>query len=134
MSVKLGSSLDWLVKQFATIADPLHRLLKKDAEFSWTDDCELAFEKLKEALVTAPVLVYPMFGEGESFILVTDASMEGLGAVLGQKREDGHVHPVAYASRSLNPHEKNYSITELETLGLVWAVKHFRPYLLGHLC
>ena len=81
----LASYYRRFVKQFATIADPLHRLLKKDAEFSWTDDCKLAFEELKEALVPAPVLVYPRFGEGESFILETDASMEGLGAVLGQK-------------------------------------------------
>ena len=52
--------------------------------------------------------------------------------MLGQKQADGHIHPVAYASRSLHVHERNYCITELETLGLVWAVKHFRPYLLGH--
>lgn len=58
--------------------------------------------------------------------------MEGLGAVLGQKQSDGHVHPIAYASRSLHVHECNYSINEIEILGLVWAVKNFRPYLLGH--
>ena len=45
-----------------------------------------------------------------------------------------HVHPIVYGSRSLQPHETNYAITELETLALVWAVKMFRPYILGHYC
>ena len=107
----LASYYRRFVKQFAAIADPLHRLLKKDTEFSWSKDCQSSFEQLKQALITAPVLVYPRFGEDKSFVLETDASLDGLGAILGQKQEDGHVHPVAYASRSLNPHEKNYSIT-----------------------
>ena len=58
----------------------------------------------------------------------------GLGAVLAQNKEDGHVHPVAFASRTLNSQEKNYGITEMETLAMVWAAKHFHPYLLGHHC
>ena len=94
--------------------------------------CEAAFCKLKELLVTAPLLAYPHFGPDRDFILETDASGIELGAVLSQKQDDGHLHPIAYASRSLNPHEKNYCISELETLGLVWAVRYFRPYLLGH--
>ena len=57
-----------------------------------------------------------------------------MGAVLSQKQADGYLHPVAYASRSLQPNERNYCISELETLALVWAVKHFRAYLLGHRC
>ena len=128
----LASYYRRFVSGFAAIAGPLHSLLKKDAEFVWSEECQVAFDPLKESLVTAPVLVYPRFGSGEEFILETDASLEGLGAVLGQKQADGHIHPVAYASRSLHVHERNYCITELETLGLVWAVKHFRPYLLGH--
>ena len=81
-----------------------------------------------------PVLSYPQFGNDAQFILETDASSFGLGAVLAQKQEDGQVHSVAYASRTLNPQEKNYGITEMETLAVVWAAKHFRPYLLGHHC
>ena len=80
----------------------------------------------------APVLAYPRFGEGVEFVLETDASTCGLGAVLSQRQEDGRLHPVAYASRKLQPAEENYPITELETLGIVWAVKYFRSYLLGH--
>ena len=77
---------------------------------------------------------YPRFGPEEEFVLETDASLNGLAAVLGQRQDDSHVHPIAYASRSLQPHETNYAITELETLALVWAVKMFRPYILGHHC
>ncbi len=58
----------------------------------------------------------------------------GLGAVLAQKQEDGSVRPVTYASRTLQSREQNYGVTELEALGVVWAVRHFRPYLLGHHC
>ena len=64
----------------------------------------------------------------------TDASGAGLGVVLAQKQEEGLVQPIAYASRTLQPHEKNYGVTELEALGAVWAVKHFRPYLYGYSC
>ena len=128
----LASYYRRFVAGFAKIAGPLHRLLKKDVEFVWSEECKASFDSLKESLISAPVLVYPRFGAGEQFVLETDASLEGLGAVLGQKQADRHVHPVAYASWSLHVHEKNYSITELETLGLIWAVKHFRPYILGH--
>lgn len=110
----------------------MHALTKKDTPFEWTPDCETAFCELKELLVTAPVLSYPHFGPDQESIFETDASRIGLGAVLSQKRDDGHIHPVAYVSRSLNPHEKNYCISELETLGLVWAVRYFYLYLLGH--
>ena len=55
----------------------------------------------------------------------TDASIQGLGAVLSQLQADGKLHPVAYASQALNKAEKNYGITELETLAIVWAVSHF---------
>ena len=68
------------------------------------------------------------------FILETDASGNGLGAVLAQQQDDGLVRPIAYASRSLQEHEKRYGVTKLEGLGVVWAVKHFRPYLYGHQC
>ena len=64
---------------------------------------------LKYLLTTAPLLAYPQFGHGEEFILETYASFVGLGAVLSQKQDNGLVHPVAFASRSLQSHERNYS-------------------------
>ena len=128
----LASYYRRFMKDFAKVAKPLYSLTCKDAEFKWTRVCQDAFEALKRLLVTAPVLAYPQFGEGIKFVLETDASTSGLGAVLSQKQQDGRLHPVAYASRKLQPAEENYAITELETLGIVWAVKYFRPYLLGH--
>ena len=66
--------------------------------------------------------------------MLTDASINGLGAVLEQEQVDGKLHPIAYYSRSLSKAEKNYGITELEALGVVWGAKHFRAYLYGHKC
>jgi hypothetical protein len=100
--------------------------------FLWTPDCQRVFEELKKLLTSAPVLAFPDFSK--PFVLETDASGAGLGVVLAQKQDDGSVRPLAYASHSLQPHERNYGITELEGLGVVWAVKHFLPYLYGHIC
>jgi hypothetical protein len=117
------------IKSFAEIASPLHSLTK-NTEFVWSRECQLAFDLLKQRLMTAPVLVYPNFDQ--SFILETDASIKGLGAVLSQRQEDNQLHPVAFASQALSAAEKNYSITEMETLVVVWAIQHFHAYLYGH--
>ena len=74
----------------------------------------------------------PVFGR--PFILETDASGSRLAVVLAQEQPEGFVHPIAYTSGSLQKHEQNYGITELEGLGVAWAVKHFRPYLYGQKC
>lgn len=113
---------------FAKIASPLHSLTRKNIYFVWSEACEAAFCELKSALVSAPVLDYPQFEDGRGFVLETDASLVGLGAILSQNRDDGEIHPITYASRSLDIHEKNYGISELETLGLVWAVRYFCPW------
>ena len=76
------------------------------------------------------MLAYPHLDK--AFILKTDASGEGLGTVLEQKQEDEMLHLVAYASHTLTKRERKYGITELEALGVVWALKHFRAYLFGH--
>ena len=130
--IGLASYYRRFVPDFARIAAPLHALTRKNVEFKWSEACAIAFQRLKEALITAPILAYSKFGPGVEFVLETDASGVGLGAVLSQLQDDGQLHPVAYASRSLDTSEKNYGISELETLGLVWAARHFRPYILGH--
>lgn len=109
------------VQGFANISAPLYELTNKGAVFHWTNDCQAAFHTLKSQLMTFPILRCPDFSS--TFTLYTDASDKGLGAVLQQ---DSHV--IAYASRSLKPSEKNYSVIERECL---YAVKYFKHYLLG---
>ena len=106
----------------------MYALTKKDVRFIWTPECQQAFDRLKELLQTTPVLDF-----SRPFILETDASGAGLDAVLALERSDGSVHPVAYA---IVAHYSNTSkITEsLSCLGVVWAVKNFRPYRYGHYC
>ena len=88
-----------------------------------------AFETLKKACMNSPVLAFADYTK--DFLLETNASKEGLGAVLSQKQEDGWFHLVAYGSRVLTTHEKNYHSTKLEFLALKWAiVEHFKEYLL----
>ena len=94
--------------------------------------CQNSFGHLKGLLIQAPLLVFPDFTK--PFVLETDASGQGLGAVLNQQQENGLVAPIAYASRTLQKHEQNYGVTELEALGVVWAIRHFKPYLYGHAC
>lgn len=114
------------VKNFALIVKPLTALQKKDTPFVWSRECQVAFETLKHALITKPVLAYPDFDN--NFILATDFSKTALGAVL--MNSDGH--PVAYASRGLKPAETRYPAIHGELLAIVWATKLFRPYLVGH--
>ena len=112
----LASYYRRFVPNFARIAGPLHMLTRSDMAFVWTASCQEAFERLKSMLTSPPVLSYPDFSE--PFQLHTDASGEGLGAVLEQT-SDGVGHPVAFASRTLSKPEQRYGITELETLGVV---------------
>ena len=83
------------IRNFASIARPLHRLTEKGRPFKWTSECESAFHKLKQCLTTAPILIYPDFSK--PFILDTDASNDDIGAVLSQEY-DGGERVVAYAS------------------------------------
>ena len=128
----LASYYRRFIPNFVKVANPLHALTRKDAPFDWSPTCQTAFEDLKRLLTEAPLLAFPVFSKG--FLLETDASGTGLGAVLAQVQEDGTTRPIAYASRTLQKHEQNYGVTELEALGVVWAVRHFRPYLYGHQC
>ena len=98
--VGLTSYYQRFIESFAKIAAPLHNLTRKDVEFRWTTECQEAFDTLKKKMVEAPVLVYPNFDLG--FTLETDASYQGLGAVLSQKLEDQRLHPVAFGSRALS--------------------------------
>ncbi|HSN23100.1 MAG TPA: RNase H-like domain-containing protein, partial [Methylomicrobium sp.] len=91
------------------------------------NECQEAFERLKEALITAPVLALPDFQKG--FVLTTDASTTGIAYILGQKDDEGKEHPVWYGGRGLHPNEKKWGITELECLALVEGIKQYHTYL-----
>ena len=116
------------VKNFATIAGPLHALTRKDAVFHWSSKCQDVFDRLKTLLTTSPITAFPGFSL--PFRLYTDASTSGLGAILAEVRE-GKERIICCASRSLNQAEKAYPATKLECLAIVWAVAKFRPYLMS---
>ena len=117
------------VRNYSKIAEPLNRLLQKGSLYRWNEQCQKAFEELKERLTSAPILAYPDFKK--EFRLETDASDFGIGAVLAQKDEEGKERVIAYASRTLSKPERNYTTTEKECLAVVWAIGLFRPYLYG---
>lgn len=118
------------IPQMATIAAPLYKLFKKGSLWEWTSAHQSAFDELKRILTSKPLLTLPDFDK--DFILHTDASDIGLGALLTQISNDARMENVLYyASKSLNHAQKNYTVTEKECLAVLWAVKLFRPYLLG---
>lgn len=116
------------IKDFCVQARPLQELLKNDSKFTWGVDQKEAFENLKTALTSEPVL--GLFDGNAPTELHTDASGYGIGAVLVQLQV-GKERVIAYASRTLTKAEKNYSTTERECLAAVWAITKFRPYLFG---
>ncbi|OMH78370.1 Retrovirus-related Pol polyprotein from transposon [Zancudomyces culisetae] len=107
---------------------PLLKLLKKNSKWTWDDEMEMAFEKLKNALCSPPTLTHPDWEQ--EFILTTDASYKGIGGILSQLKNNEE-KPICYISRTTNKHEKNYSVTHLEGLALVWSIKKFKYYLWG---
>ena len=118
------------VKDFSRRAKPLTDLTKKQVTLHWGPEQESAFTDLKTALTSEPVLALPDFSR--QFILMTDGSSTGLGAVLGQHFEgDPKERVIGYASRRTTAGEEKFSACELECLALVWATKHFRTYILG---
>ena len=147
--VGLASYYRRFIPNFAKWAGPLHALIvpasfkqkirkgemkKSDLpEFQWTSACQEGFDQLKKALTEAPVLAYPDYSK--PFILETDASLKGLGAVLSQKGDNNEIRVVAYASRSLRPSEtsmRDYSSAKIKLMALKWSVcDKFKDYLLG---
>ena len=112
---------------FSDIAAPLTNLLSKKVKFVWTHDCQLAFDKVKLLLQKSPVLKSPDYEK--PFKLIIDSSDVGTGSVLVQEASDGLDHPVSYFSKKFLKYQKNYSVVEKETLGLVLALEHFDVYL-----
>lgn len=116
------------IRDFAKITKPMTKCLKKNATVIHDEEFIKSFNTAKEILTNDPILQYPDFSK--EFILTTDASNVAIGAVLSQGTIPSD-KPVAYASRTLNETETRYSTIEKELLAIVWACKHFRPYLYG---
>ncbi|GJS38045.1 putative reverse transcriptase domain-containing protein [Tanacetum coccineum] len=115
------------IEGFSKIAKPMTKLTQKKVKFEWGDKQETAFQLLKQKLCSAPILALP---EGsEDFIVYCDASIKGLGAVLMQREK-----VIAYASRQLKIHEKNYTTHDLELGAVVFSLKLWRHYLYGTKC
>lgn len=117
------------IENFSHITKPLTSLLKKDVTFNWSHEQEHSFNTLKQKLMSAPLLQYPDFSK--PFIVTTDASNYAVGAILSQG-EVGKDKPIAFASRTMNKQEGNYSTTEKELLAILFGVNTFRPYLYGY--
>ena len=111
---------------FSEIAAPLTNLLSKKVKFVWTDDCQLAFDKVKLLLQKSPVLKSPDYEK--PFKLIIDSSDIGTGSVLVQEASDGLDHPVSYFSKKFLKYQKNYSVVEKETLGLVLTPFKIKVY------
>ena len=117
------------VKDFGLIEKPLHQLREKKSSFCWTDECQIAFDHLKQCLTSASTLVMPDWSS--LFTIDTDTSDTGIGSVLSQTDDAGTEHVITYASQLLSKMKCNYCTTRKELLAVITFLQHFRQYLLG---
>ena len=115
------------VKGFSMTADLMTRLLQKNVKFEWSEKCQASFKKLKAFLTEASVLTQPTYGK--EYVIFSDASLNGLRCVLMQEDK-----VVAYVSRQLKPHEKNYPTHDMELSVIVFALKIWRHCLYREKC
>ena len=113
--------------KFAQIASPLYSLLKESVKWAWTSDCQKAFESLRDAIASSPVLIRPDFSK--PFQLATDGSKIGYAGVLSQFDENGREHPILFISRTCTPAELNYGSSELEAAAAIWAIETLHNYI-----
>lgn len=117
------------IKNMHKLRAPLNDLLKKDKKWDWTPECQSAFKQLKDVLTSDLFLIH--FNPEKEIIVATDASSYGIGACILHKMPDGSTKPIAHASRTLLPAEKNYSQIEKEALGIIFGVTKFHRFLHG---
>ena len=117
------------MSNLASLLHPLHELLRADQPWRWSDDCRRAFQRAKENLSQAPVLIH--YDPSLPLVLAADASASGVGAVISHQLPDGSERPIAFASRTLTSCERNYAQGEKEALSLVFGIKKFHKYLYG---
>jgi hypothetical protein len=111
------------------VLDPLHNLLRKNVEFAWSKKCQESFDKVKNYLSSTPILA--IFDREKPINIYTDASIEGIGAVLKQPQEDGTEKPVAYFSRKLNEYQKKKKTIYIECIAIREAIKFWQYWLMG---
>ena len=119
------------VKVFTSIASHLYRLTEKGRAFAWTEKCDVAFQRLKQALTEVTIVAYTTLED--SFVLDRDASNQGVGAVLSQVQE-GKEKVIVYYSRALTKSERRYCVTRRELLAVVVDMSHFHLYLYASKC
>jgi len=117
------------IRDFSNVAKPLNTLLQKNAAWTWASEQAGAFEHLKKAICSTPILVFP--DPTRSYLVEADSSGYATGAVLSQMRDDGRWHPVAFISKGLSPAERNYDIYDKEMLAVIRALEQWRHYLEG---
>ena len=117
------------IPDLSTLLAPLYKLLNKDCEWVWSEDCELAVKRANDELISPKVLMH--YNPKLPLRLQTDASQYGLGAVLSHVTPEGSEKPFAFASRSLSKSESNYAHIEKEGLSIIFGIKKFNQYLLG---
>ena len=125
----MATYLHKYARNFAGLALPLSRLLKKEAEWVWDVDCQRAFDSIRKSLMEAPVLA--IANHDKPFYVVCDASDFAIGCALMQRDEDDHERVIFYQSRQLKPAERNYPVHDKELLAMKYALVKFRIYLLG---
>lgn len=111
------------------LLDPLHRLLRKNTQFIWSEECEKSFSKIKNILCSQPVL--EIFDKDLPITIYTDASLNGIGAILKQIQKDGKEKPVGYFSKKLNDTQKRKKAIYLECLAIKEAIKYWQYWLIG---
>lgn len=117
------------IPKLADISKPLNAPTNHDTPFFWSKECENAFQDLKYALTSEPVLMFPDFDQ--SFIVEVDASNYAVGGMLSQLGLDHREHHVAYFSTALQKSQQNWSVTTKESFALMLAVRHWQVYLAG---
>ena len=117
------------IQNFAHVAQPMHKLTEHSMPFVWTDECQNTFDELRRCLTSTPILAYPDFSS--QFILDTDASNTGIGAVPSQVNSDGYEQVIGYGSRLLTKSERQCYVTRRELLAVVTFTHQYRAYLTG---
>jgi hypothetical protein len=117
------------IRDYSSIASPLYNLTEKGKTFYWFNECNHAFRTLKKCLTTAPLLVTPRTGPNVTFVISTDPSNKGIGAVLLQEQPDVSLRPCSYYAKTVNKAQRKYPVYDQELLAIAAALNEYRIYI-----